>query len=168
VSCVRAGTLPEDALLRVYTRAGDYTDCYLTDVARSVTLAEYVEEFYRTPLFRLERWILTWLAKKPSTDAEARDLAQGRRETFAAWRVESRATDQLLLCDFRGSTRSWLMVSARGEGTLLHFGSAVVRARRAASGDKRLSVAFWLLLGFHQAYSRALLSSARRALERGA
>jgi hypothetical protein len=168
VAHVRAGTLPENAHLRVYTRAGDYTDCYLTEVARSVTLAEYVEAFYRTPLFRLERWILAWLANKPSTDADARELAQGQRATFAAWQVESRAADQLLLCDFRGSTRSWLMVSASRAGTLLHFGSAVVRARRAASGDKRLSVAFWLLLGFHKAYSRALLGSTRRALERGA
>jgi hypothetical protein len=152
--------------LRVYARAGDYTDCYLTDVARSVTLTEYVEAFYRTPLFKLERWILTWLAKKPSTDADARELAQGRRESFAAWQVESRGADQLLLCDFRGGTRSWLMVIARREGTLLHFGSAVVRAKRAANGDKRLSIAFWLLLGLHKAYSRALLASARRALER--
>jgi hypothetical protein len=168
VAHVRPATLPEDSLLRVYTRAGDYTDCYLTEVGRSVTLAEYVETFYRTPLFRLERWILDWLAKKPSTDTDARELAHGRRETFAAWHVESRATDQLLLCDFRGGTRSWLMVVARREGTRLHFGSAVMRAKRSASGEKRLSVAFWLLLGFHKAYSRALLASARRALERGA
>ena len=62
-----------------------------------------------------------------------RELAQGRRETFAAWQVESRAPDQLLLCDFRGGTRSWLMVIARREGTLLHFGSARAVARAGLS-----------------------------------
>lgn len=165
---VQPGALPEDALLRVYTRAGDYTDCYMAEVARPVSLAEYIDAFYRTPLFRLERWILAWLVAKPSTDAQVRELAQGRRDTFAAWHVESRAADQLLLCDFRRSTRSWLMVLAAREGTVLHFGSAVVRAKKSANGEKRLSVAFWLMLGLHKLYSRALLALARRALIRTA
>src|SRR6202008_3232550 len=161
---VQPGPLPENSLLRVYTRAGDYTDCYITELPRSVSHAEYVEAFYCTPLFKLERWILARLVAKPSTDGEARELANARRETFAAWHVESRAQDQLLLCDFRKSTRSWLMIVAAQASTRLYFGSAVVRvAHPAANGTKRMTVGFRLLLGFHKLYSRALLASARRA-----
>lgn len=163
---VRREALPENALLRTYTRAGDYTDCYVTEVPRAVTHAEFVEAFYRTPLFRCERWILAQLVNKPSTDDDVRALAHGRSETFAAWNVEARAPDQLLLCDFRASTRSWLMVAATANATRLYFGSAVVGLPDPRTGEKRMSLAFGALLGFHKLYSRALLASARRALER--
>ena len=66
--------------------------------------------FYTTWLFRLERWILRLAVARPSTDEEAHQLARGEREAFAAWSVEARAPDQLLMCDFTGRTRSWLMV----------------------------------------------------------
>ena len=33
--------------------------------------------------------ILKWLVAKPSTDAQAAELAQGERESFAAWTVEA-------------------------------------------------------------------------------
>ena len=164
MAAVRPGTLPDEALLRTYTRAGDFTDCYTTELARSVSHAEFVEAFYSTPLFRLERWILAWAVAKPSTDAEVRELALAQRTTFAAWHVEARADNQLLVCDFRHSTRSWLMVVAGRDATRLYFGSAVVRVANPANGAKRMTLGFRLLLGFHKLYSRALLTSARRAL----
>ncbi len=163
---VRRGVLPDDALLRTYSHAGDYTDCYVTEIARAVTHADYVEAFYRTRLFRCERWILSLLVNKPSTDDDVRELAHASGETFAAWRVEARTPDQLLLCDFRGSTRSWLMVATSGSTTRLYFGSAVVGRRNRQTGEKRMSPGFGALLGFHKLYSRGLLASARRALER--
>jgi hypothetical protein len=155
---------PQNALLRIYT--GEYTDCYATDISRRITHAEFVTAFYNTPLFKLERIVLT-LIGRPSTDAGARELADGRRDDYAAWTVERRAIDQLLLCDFQGKTRSWLMVESRESGTRLYFGSAVMKRSGGRAGEKKMSGGFRALLGFHQRYSRALLGAAHRALLRG-
>jgi hypothetical protein len=160
---IRSRELPENALLRVYSR--DYTDCYATEIPRRVTHAEFVAAFYNTRLFKLERFVLM-LIGKPSTDTDARELAEGKREAYAAWTVERRAPDQLLLCDFQGKTRSWLMIEPRGESTRLYFGSAVIKSADDGKGEKSLTRGFHALLGFHQRYSRALLSAAHRALMR--
>ena len=75
-----------------------------------ISLQEYVQAFYKSWLFRLERLILRWAVKKPSSDVDVDRLARGEAQVFAAWTVEDREQNQLLLCDFRGTTRSWLMV----------------------------------------------------------
>jgi hypothetical protein len=155
--------LPQNALLRIYS--GEYTDCFATDIPWHVTHADFVAAFYTTPLFKLERIVLTLIGKS-STDAGARELANGLREAFAAWTVERRAPDQLLLCDFQATTRSWLMVEPRGDGTRLYFGSAVMKRTVSATGEKRMSGGFSALLGFHRRYSRGLLGAAHRALMR--
>lgn len=163
---VRPQPLPEHALLARYAGEGDYTDCYATDLPGSFSHAEYVAAFYTTWLFRLERAILQWLAGKPSTDREAEELARGGRDTFAAWSVEASAPNQLLLRDFLGNTRSWLMVEPRQDGavTRLYFGSAVLARGRDAAGNRRLKRRFRALLAFHRRYSRALLNAARARL----
>lgn len=124
--------------------------------------------FYTTPLFKIERFILKVALAKGATDDQARQLGAGALDTFAAWRVEKRAENQLLLCDIFGRTRSWLMVesisSSAGPSTRLYFGSAVVPKRRPASGRAEMGFGFGALLGFHKLYSRALLYSARRRL----
>jgi hypothetical protein len=159
---IRPQPLPDAALLQAYARDGGYTDCYATDLPRAVSHAQYVEAFYTTWLFRLERWILGWAVSRPSTGAQARELAAGSRDAFAAWSVERRAPDQLLLCDMFGRTRSWLMTAPLpAGGTRLYFGSGVAPRR-----DGRLGRTFSLLLGFHKLYSIALLGAARRRLER--
>jgi hypothetical protein len=147
--------LPPQALLARYARDGSYVDCYVTEIARTVSHAQYVEAFYTTAVFRLERLILKWAVSRPSSDEEARRLAAGEIGAFAAWRVENRAEDQLLLCDLLGGTRSWLMVAPAGPArTRLYFGSAVVR----------LSGGYRALLAFHKLYSRVLLGAARSRL----
>jgi hypothetical protein len=159
--------LPQHALLREYLRDGAYADCYAVLTAGSVSHVAFVEAFYTTGLFRLERLLLGWFASRPSTDAEAAGLAAGTRDSFAAWRVESRGPDQLMLADVTGRTRSWLMVAeGEGGGTTLYFGSAVVPAGRRRTGQGTLGVAFRLLLGFHKLYARALLRAAKARLER--
>jgi len=167
VSIVHA-ELPQSALLRKYVYEGAYTDCYTTQIAVSIDFPTYVEAFYTTWVFRLERWILKLVAK-PSTDADVQRLAQTQAQTFAAWSVEGRAPDQLLLCDYLGRTRSWLMVAPidgadRSAGTQLYFGSAVVPVRDK-SGKPRLGSTYSGLLGFHKLYSRILLRAARARLE---
>ena len=166
---IRPAELPSAALLRKYQLGDAYADCYVTEVSRPVSHAEYVEAFYTTALFKLERLLLGWFVAKPSTDAQAAELAAGARDSFAAWSVEGRQADQLLLTDFQGRTRSWLMVAPAagpgGAGTRLYFGSAVV-PRRGRSGPARMGRAFHLLLGFHKLYSRALLRAAKARLAR--
>jgi hypothetical protein len=158
--------LPADVLLVRYANAGGYADCFVTDVPFSVSHADYVEAFYTTWLFKLERLVLLLVAKR-STDTHARQLARGERASFAAWSVEARAPDQLLVCDYQGKTRSWLMIEPGFDGgaaaTRLYFGTGIVPVRNN-SGGRRLSLAFRLLLPFHKQYARALLRAARARL----
>ena len=166
---IQSCALPQGALLHKYRERGAYTDCYVTELAWPVSRSEYVEAFYTTAVFKIERGILKWLAAKPSTDLEARQLASGALDSFAAWSVEGQAPDQLLLRDFSGRTRSWLMVlpienDDRSESTRLYFGSAVVPVVSTASGKASLGFPFGSLLGFHKLYSRVLLNAARSRL----
>jgi len=162
--------LPTEALLQRYAGSSAYADCYATDVAQDVSHAAFVEAFYTTRVFKLERLILRLFASRPSTDLQARQLADGTASSFAAWTVEDRATDQLLLADFSGRTRSWLMIEplagAASPGTRLYFGSAVIPVRNQTSGRTSLGFAFRALLGFHKLYSRILLATASAQLAR--
>jgi hypothetical protein len=161
---IRAAPLPDDALLQRYARDGGHTDCYVTDIDGAFTQADYILAFYTTWLFKLERLILKWAIRRPSTDDEAAELARGTRDRFAAWTVEDRRDDQLLMRDVLGNTRSWLMVIPLGARTRLHFGSAVVARVDAATGARSMGFVFRALLGFHTLYSIALLRAARSRL----
>jgi hypothetical protein len=158
-------TLPASALLRNYTHGGGYTDCYCVDVPRSISLPDYVEAFYTTWVFKLERWILTHAVGKPSSDLDARRVARAEINFFAAWTVEGRTPDQLLMCDYVRRTRSWFMVEPIDGGTRFYFGTAVVPVRRK-SGELTLGSTYSALMGFHKLYSRILLRSARSRLLR--
>jgi len=162
--------LPQHALLGKYAHDGAYTDCYTTEIPASVSHAEYVEAFYTTAVFKLERLLLAWFISKPSSDAQAKQLAAGELNSFAAWGVEARSVNQLLMRDFRGRTRSWLMVApvenSGAAATRLYFGSAVVPIVNKASGRARLGFAVRALLGFHKLYSRVLLRAASSRLAR--
>lgn len=162
---VRAVPVPPQALLQAYRAGAGYADCFVIEVPQSVQFASFVEAFYTSPLFRVERTILALLASKPSSDQDARELSMGVVSRFAAWTVEGRAPNQLLLADFTGRTRSWLMAEPLGEpvgsgGTRLYFGSAVVPRRDPKTGQQTMGAGFQALLGFHQLYSRLLLRAA--------
>lgn len=172
MASIRSCPIPEGSLLQSYRGERGYVDCYATDIAAVVSHAGFVTAFYTTSLFKLERLLLKWAVARPSTDLQAAELASGARDRFAAWDVEARERDQLLLADFTGRTRSWLMVTsrsdARGAATTLYFGSAVI-AQHARTGTRSLGWRFRMLLGFHKLYSRALLRAARaRVLARAA
>ena len=158
--------LPEGALLSRYRDNGAYTDCYAVEIDREVSQAEYIRAFYTTVPFKTERLILKWAISKPSTDEEAHLLAEAKTDKFAAWYVEAREANQLLLSDFRDRTRSWLMAEAAEGATRLYFGSAVVPELDAETQEREMNKRFSLLLGFHRLYSRVLLSSAKRRLLR--
>lgn len=159
-----ARELPEESLVAHYRQAGAYVDCFTALVPGEFSQAAYVEAFYTSWLFRLERLALALLIGKPSSDSEARSLALGETDRFAAWTVEARTEDQIVNCDYQSVTRSWLM-SRRGEGTTtLYFGSVVT----SRSGGRPRGGVFQALLGFHQIYARALLRAAAGRLLRGA
>lgn len=160
--------VPPDSLLVTYVggshpeRWRHYADCFNVTVHRSVTLSHFVQSFYTSRLFKVERWLLAVAAGAPSTDEQVRELAEGERETFAVWRVGARTTNQLLMCDRYGKTRSWFSVQSDGlNGTLLRFGSAVVGGSGPA-GSPWMGWRFRGLLGFHRLYSGALLEAAAR------
>ncbi len=160
--------LPDGALLATYQRAGAFTDCYAVDMPGAISHARYVAAFYTTLVFKLERLILKWAVSRPSSDAQAGQLAAGEIDSFAAWRVESRAENQLLLADLRGRTRSWLMTAPietrNGAGTRLYFGSAVVPEQTTGAGKPTLGPVFGALLGVHRIYSQVLLHAAKTRL----
>ena len=169
MSAIRSCSLPHDSLLRRYVESGSYADCYVAEIDGKVSHTEFVEAFYTTKLFKLERLILRLVVTRPSTDAQATQLADGTLASFAAWSVEDRAPNQLLLCDYVGRTRSWLMVSDAGDSssecTELYFGSAVIPNRKK-TGKSRMGFVFHGLIGFHKLYSRLLLGAARSRLSR--
>ena len=168
---VESCALRDNAFLHDYTQCGAYTDCYRTEIRGEISHPGYVTAFYTTPLFKLERLILARVFSKPSTDAEAQRLAQAQGDSFAAWIVERRADNQLLLADFQGRTRSWLMVERAGAGTdrstLLYFGSAVMPLEKPNTAEPAFGRGFSLLIRLHRFYSVLLLCSARHRLRHG-
>ena len=150
---------PPQSLIAPFAVAeGHYADAFVTSATQGVAFAEYVEAFYTTRLFKLERLVLSLIGAR-STDAEARELAKGLRERFAAWDVAGRGEDEILMRQRGGPTKSWL---ALREGKLW-FGSVVVPVERR--GRLTLGPVFHSLVGAHKVYSRLLLSAAVRKVQ---
>ena len=168
-NAIQASPLPDGALLARYRdMPGAYTDCYSGGVEREVSASQFIEAFYTTALFKCERFVLM-LIGRGCNDADVRALASGEANAFAAWTVEGRTDTQLLVCDFVGLTRSWLMVGARLDGlsgTQLYFGSAVVPRARDKAGNPRPTVGFSVLQPVHALYARALLRAAASKVAR--
>ncbi len=162
-----AQPLPDHALLTRYRDARAYTDCFAIDVPGDVSHADYVHAFYTSWLFKLERLVLTLLVAKPSSDAQARRLADGEITHFAAWTQQARSENQILMLDFMKKTCSWLMTTPLpGGGTRLWFGTAVVPHKVSADSRVSLGPGFDQLMGFHKLYSVALLRAAAGNLRR--
>jgi hypothetical protein len=163
--------LPTDALLNIYKTNGSHTDCYSTEIRLDISFEQFVYAFYSTPLFKLERFILKWIVDRPSSDKDIEKLLNSSSNVFAAWTIEQRTDNQLLLCDFQQRTRSWFNVSSMNNNntvtTRLYFGSAVVpkKTQTSKSTKTNLGVLFTALLGFHKLYSILLLFSAKKRLQ---
>lgn len=152
--------LPSDALLHQYDQHGHYTDCFRIDLPTAVSLAQFIEAFYTTWLFRLERAVLSVALRRRITDTHVTELANGA-QTFAAWQVEGRDDAQILLRDVSGRTRSWLhCLAADDSSTRLYFGSAVL------AHDGTLSRIVTMTIPLHRAYARGLLRTAVNRLNR--
>ena len=163
--------VPLNTLLRDYrdgaVHVGCYVDCYAVDVPGTVTPQAFIEAFYTSPLFKVERAMLGWFAARPANDDQVRQLSAGQLSAFSAWRVESQSASELLLADITGRTRSWLMVqpvpdTSTEQRTRLYFGSAVVQHKARDGRATGMGGLFHALLGFHRIYSRLLLGAASR------
>ena len=122
--------IPEDSLLNKYaSNPSNFSDCYSTSIDNSVTLQTYIAAFYNSLAFLPERMLLGLVAGRPADERSVAGLAAGNSKEFSAWSVEDRQDNQILLCDMREATRSWLMVEPLSDKrTRLYFGSAVVLA----------------------------------------
>ena len=141
-------------------RWGRRGDCFSVTVDRTVSLADFVLAFYTSPPFKLERWILRWLLRAPSTDADARALAQGSAQQFSVWYAGARTPTQLLMCDRYERTRSWFRVVPLHDGrTLLQFGSDLA-APPGSMRKNSMSGVRSLLFSLHTGYSHVLLCAA--------
>jgi len=170
---VKKVKIPDIGLLNRYRLNGAYADCFCVEVLGKVSHQAFIKAFYKTKVFKLERLILRWIVSKPSSDEQVDLLAAGKINAFAAWTVEQRCEDQLLLCDFQGKTRSWLMVehclsaseNSTKTQTRLYFGSAIVPTKKNKKTSKlSLGLSFDLLLGLHTFYSKVLLGAAKNNL----
>jgi hypothetical protein len=164
---IRRTAVPEDALLKTYRGGvhpehwGHYADCFSVIIDRPIDIGAFVTAFYTSPIFRVERWVLRCVVAAPSTDADARAVAEGTGSSFAVWRVGARTGTELLMCDRYERTRSWFrVVPAAGNSTLLQFGSAVA-ATRPNERSGGFGASFNLLSRFHVLYSQILLHAAK-------
>ena len=158
---------PEGSLIGVFVQApAHYSDAFMADISGPVSLSDVIRAFYTTPLFRAERVVLR-LAGLRGGDADVARLAEGTTDRFAAWQVEARREDEILLADVSGRTKSWLAVRAEGDkagATRVYFGSVIVPA--GTKGHAALGPVFRVLIGPHRLYSRLLLAAALRRLQR--
>jgi len=168
MSKIVQAAVPCHALSAKYMQQGAFVDCYYIDIPKEVSLDNYIKAFYTTFLFKIERTILSLATFKQAIDMHAVELSLGTSENYSVWTVEGRVSDQIMLRDFTGKTRSWLMVqkSRVNEGTFtrLYFGSVVVPKAVSANGQAKFGFIFHVLGKFHQLYSRALLNAAYNKL----
>ena len=162
-------TVIPNSLLASYAENG-YADSYCTELPGHISMEDYVFSFYTTALFKLERFILIWTVRKPSNDLQAKELMDGKTDKFAAWTIEARKDNELLMCDMLKRTRSWFMVKHTNINdtprTQLYFGTGIAAATRGATVKTSIGLFFTLLLPFHKLYSVFLLLFAKRKLAR--
>lgn len=168
-SSVQPRPVPDDALLATHALIGPgaYTDTVSVEIEGTVSLPDFIEAFYSSRAIQPELFMIGVLFRKPTSRQQVSDLAHGRIDALAAWRVGERRADQILMREILSDkTRLYLMVrpSADGGTTELLFGTAVLPVGVQADGSPRMSVLFTALLGFHELYARILLRSAKARL----
>ena len=166
---VQKHPIPKETVLDLIAqKPGFYTDCFATEIDSRITLSDYIEAFYTTPVFKVERLVLRCLGIR-SSDQDACQLANGTADRFAAWRVADRTETQVLMKAI-GRTSSWFMVEDLGQAgdqkTRLFFGTVIMPVPYDTDGVPRIGAFYSALLGFHVLYSKLLLASARRRLRR--
>ena len=84
------------------------TNCFRNEIPKTVDLSDFIDAFYKTPLFRLERLVLSLATTGRMRDVDITALSKGQVDRISVWQVETRLDAQILLS--AGGTKSWLMV----------------------------------------------------------
>ena len=131
---VTAVLQPEHSLISEQSVLEGYvTNCFSAEVSKVVDLSDLIEAFYKTPLFRLERLVLSLAPSGRLRDTDITALSKGQVDRISVWQVEARLDTQILLS--AGGAKSWLMVQPLDSGTRLYFGSVLVPRPSKVEGE---------------------------------
>ena len=120
-------SIPTSAYVNCYV-GQDKTliDCYRINVLHEVSLEDFVGQFYRGRLFKIERWVIKTFTGHPSSDTQIDSLLSQRSANLSAWTQEFRGSTELVMCDYQKRTCSWFMTEKQaGGGTGLYFGTVL-------------------------------------------
>lgn len=157
---ISATPLPASSFLTSQAEtAGHYTDCFDATVDGPVSITDFIEAFFNSPVLRLERKLIG-LAVQKSSPADVTDFASGKTNSLAVWTTETRGDDQITMLVKGGRIRSWLMVEPAGDQTRLLFGSSVTPVT-GKDGSPTLGFGVRAFMGFHILYAKICLASAR-------
>lgn len=99
---------------------------------------------------------------------QAKELCIGDINKFAAWTLEDRRDNELLMRDMADRTRSWFMVIHSGikekPKTQLYFGTGISPSQKRNKKNSSIGLFFNVMLPFHKVYSVLLLYFAKRQL----
>ncbi|MEL6648775.1 MAG: hypothetical protein AAFQ05_13995 [Pseudomonadota bacterium] len=165
---VVAALLPQDSLLHACaTRPGSYTDCFEaavpTDGTPDRAFERFVFLFFDSWLFRVERMILRFAGKAPKAGTDPIALARGEVAHFAAWTVDARRAQELLMSVHHTPIRTWLSVAKDGDQMRLRFGTALL----AQETSGRVHWGFRATIRAHRLYAKLLLKAAAADWTRG-
>ncbi len=161
---IRKTTLPAHAMLSRYADGtASYTDCFAYDYAGPVDLENFLNAFFNSWVFRLERFILKAAARVTISDEDTANFAAARSDRMGLWTAQDRDESQVLTIVGQGPIHSWWMVEPKGERTRLYFGSAI-RPMTAKDGSQRMNPAAKYGGLPHRIYARILLAVAARKL----
>ncbi len=106
--------VPDGSLLAEFDPPEAYRDCYVRRESGSVSLEQFIERFYCSWAFRPERIALGLIGRGASSE-EARKLARGEVDSFAAWMVIERRSANGLVAEHgpEGSARATARPQAR-------------------------------------------------------
>ena len=144
---------------------GCSADAFKDNVKFPVSLEEFIQAFFGSNAFQMERTLLKIIGKPYVSPADIKALAASQQTQFAIWQVEAQSDHEIMLKVGNGPIRSWLMVLPEQNGkTSLYFGSAVLPQDKTKNGTPQIGFLFRALIGFHNFYSRLLLNSATKKL----
>jgi len=158
--------IPTHSFMQPFTEIeGCSADAFKSSVEFPVALEEFIQAFFGSTAFQMERTLLKIMGKPYVSPADIKALAAGQQAQFAIWQVKERSDHEIMLKVGDGPIRSWLMVLPEQNGkTSLYFGSAVLPQGKTKNGTPQIGFLFRTLIGFHNFYSRLLLNSAIKKL----
>lgn len=119
---ITSTALPDTAFPARYEAQPDtQTDCYHARVAKHVPLEPFINAFFNFWLFWIERLILKLTLKKPATDHDSANLANGPSNTMAVLRIEQRDNNRILLEVPDKPIRTWAHARRCGRSYLPLF-----------------------------------------------